>query len=197
MQVKIKALAVMLGIVAWNVAGAFTPPTQEQLAAAAVDPALVVALVQDATAAQTAQVGKDVIIEIVKLDLEPEGRDERIALLLQYLFKSRPDDPESLATALGRAVAASPTASMGPAILSAVQQAIIAISGVEIGTAFGNSYNLSMQTVAGAPGGGKNVPPPPPPPPVALPVEVRPPAPQPPRPPRPPVAQPYEAQRLP
>ena len=54
---------------------------------------------------------------------------------------------------------------------------------MDIANVFGNAYNLAMQTVAGAPGGGKNVPPQPPPPPVALPL-------------RPPVAQPYEAQRL-
>lgn len=201
MNAKIKWLAVLAGLVAWSAFGAFAPPTPEQLAAAAVEPAMVVDLVQDASMAEAAQAGKDIIVEIVKLDLEPEDRDERIALLLEYLFKAMPDDSIALAIALGKAVAASPTASLSPAVLSAIQQTIIAVSGVEVGTAFGNAFNLAMLSVAGAPGGGKNVPPPPPPPPVALPVDIRPPSPpvpppQPPRPPRPPVAQPYEAQRL-
>lgn len=199
MNAKIKWLAILLGFVAWNAFGAFTPPTQDQLEATAADPSLVVALVQDASMSEAARVGKDVIIEIVKLELEPEERDERIALLLNYLFEAMPDDPQSLAIELGKAVAASPTASMTPAILSGIQQTIIAVSGVEIGTAFGNAFNLAMLSVAGVPGGGKNVPPPPPPPPVTLPTGIMPPEPPapPPLPPRPPVAQPYEGQRLP
>jgi hypothetical protein len=171
MKSKIKWLALLLAVVAWNAVGAFTPPTSDQVAAAAEDPSLVAALVQDASVQQAAEVAVAIIIQIVKLDLEPEARDARIALLLRYLFEALPDDPHSLAIAMGKAVAASPTASMSPAILSALQQSIIASSGLEIGTAFGNAYNLAMQSLAGAPGGGKNVPPPPPPPPVALPYE--------------------------
>ena len=67
--------------------------------------------------------------------------------------------------------------------MSALQRAIVEVAGVGVASEFGNAYNLAMLTVAGAPGGGKNVPPQPPPPPVALPL-------------RPPVAAPYEAQRL-
>ena len=91
--------------------------------------------------------------------------------------------PYPFAGKRGKFVAASPTASMAPSLLSAIQRAIIEVAGADVGNDFGNAYDLAMQTVAGAPGGGKNVPPQPPPPPVALPL-------------RPPVAQPYEAQRL-
>jgi hypothetical protein len=203
MNAKIKGLAILVATVAWTAWGAFTPPTQDQLAAAAVDPALVVALVQDASMEEAARVGENVIIEIVKLDLEPEERDARIASLLKYLFQAKPDDPQSLAIELGNAVAASPTISMNSAILSGIQQTIIAIAGVDIGTAFGNAFNLAMLSIAGRAGGGKNVPPPPPPP-VMGPEDLRPPPsppppepPQPPQPSRPPVAQPYEGQGLP
>lgn len=152
--------------------GAFVKPSREQLKAAAEDPAQVVALLQDASIDQAAELAKDVVIQIVKLDLKPKERDQRISLLASYLFMAMPEDQWSaLAIALAKFVAASPTASVSPDTVSAVQRAIIEIAGVDAGNDFGNAYTLAMQTVAGAPGGGKTVPPAPPPPPVALPYE--------------------------
>lgn len=196
MNLKIKWLVVASCLVAWAARGEFVQPTQAELEAAAGNPSLVTAMLTDATAPQAAEVCKDVIVEIVKLDLEPEDRDARIADLVKYVFLGFPEDSgEDLSIALGRVVAASPTASMSPALVSAIQQAIIAVAGLDLGNSFGNAYNLAMQSVAGAPGGGKYVPPPPPPPPVALPVERRQ-GPPPGRPPRPPIPRPYEGQRF-
>lgn len=160
----------------WLLAGPafalFTPPTKDQLKAAARAPSLIVALLQDANAMQAAEVATDIIVQIVDLDLEDEERDLRIADLTANLFHAWPQDQWlTLAAALGRFVAASPTASMNAATVSATQTGIIKAADVKIGDAFGNAYNLAMQTVAGAPGGGKTVPPQPPPPPVALPYE--------------------------
>ena len=173
MSWKIKWAAVLAGMVlAGNAYGIFVAPTQDQLKAAAQDPPKIIALVQDASIDQAAVVCRDVIIEIVKLNLKPEVRNARIGSLVRNLFTIMPQDQwPPLAVALAKVVAASPTASMSPATVSAIQQAIIALGGVGDGNAFGNAYNLSMQTVAGAPGGGKNVPSQPPPPPVALPYE--------------------------
>ena len=132
-----------------------------------------------------AETAKDVIIQIVQLDLKPVERDSRIASLAAYLFATMASDQwRALAISLAKFVAASPAASMSPATVSATQRAVIEIAGVDIGNDFGNVYNLAMQTVAGAPGGGKTVPPQPPPPPVALPL-------------RPPVATLYEGQQYP
>lgn len=150
---------------------AFTPPTQDQLKEAAQEPPKVMALVKDASVDQAAEVGRDVIIAVVGLDLKPKDRDARIVDVITYLFRAFPDNTLKLAIALGKVVAASPTASMSPAIVSAVQQSIIFVASLDVGNAFGNAYNLSLQTVAGAPGGGKSVPAQPPPPPVALPYE--------------------------
>ena len=171
MNTKIIRWALAFGMVAGLAQGAFTPPTQDQLKEAAKEPRKVVALVKDASVDEAAEVGKDVVIAIVDLDLKPEDRDARIVDVITYLLQVMPDHAGALAIALGRVVAASPTASMSPAIVSAIQQAIILVTDVEIGSAFGNAYNLAMQSVAGAPGGGKSVPPQPPPPPVALPYE--------------------------
>lgn len=163
--------AVLAVVAAGSAWGVFVEPTQSQLRAAAETPSRVVPMLQDANVAQAANVGKDVIIEIVQLDLKPEDRKARIQELVGYLFGAMPDQAQALAIALGLKIAASPTASMSPEIVSAIQVAIIAQVGLSAGNGFGNSYTLAMQTVAGAPGGGKTVPPQPPPPPVALPYE--------------------------
>ncbi len=174
MKTAIRWMFLAIGLAAGVAEAAFTPPTQEQLQAAAKEPALVVALVQDANPEQAAEVGKDVVIEIVKLGLKPKDRDARISQLVEYLFKAMPEDNSmELAIALGKAVAGSPTASMSPDTVSAIQLGIILAVGVDHANPFGNSYNLAMQTIAGAPGGGKTVPPQPPPPPVALPYEAQ------------------------
>ena len=180
--VKWAALAICLA--GMDAQAAFDRPTRAELKAAAEDLSKVVELLQDASIDQAAEVARDVVIEIVKLGLDQAERDSRASSLVGYLFMTFPEgDWTSLAIVLGRMVAASPTASMDPSLLSALQRAIVEVAGVGVASEFGNAYKLAMLTVAGAPGGGKNVPPQPPPPPVALPL-------------RPPVAAPYEAQRL-
>lgn len=172
MSAKIKWAILLACVAAGSAYGAFEKPSRDQLKAAAEDPSLIVALLKDASIDQAAETAKDVVIQIVKLDLKPKDRDARIASLIGYLFLSMPKDQwTDLAIALGKFIAASPTASMEADMISAVQQSIIEVTGVDEGSAFGNAYNLAMQTIAGAPGGGKTVPPQPPPPPVALPYE--------------------------
>ncbi len=172
MNPKIQWVAVLALLAAMNAFGIFTPPSQDQLEAAAKDPPKVIDLLTDANIDQAAVVGKDVIIEIVNLDLKPKIRDARIGSLIRHLFSTVPPDQQrAMAIALGKVVAASPAASMSPDTVSAIQQGIIALGGEGDGNAFGNAYTLAMQTIAGAPGGGKTVPPQPPPPPVALPYE--------------------------
>lgn len=176
--------AVAVCVAGLQAQAAFDRPTRAELKAAAEDLSKVVELLQDASIDQAAEVARDVVIEIVKLDLDQAERDSRASSLVGYLFMTFPEgDWTDLAIVFGRMVAASPTASMDPSLLSALQRAIIEVCGVGVASEFGNAYNLAMMSVAGAPGGGKTVPPQPPPPPVALPL-------------RPPIATPYEAQRL-
>jgi len=154
--------------------GAFVQPTGEQLTQAAENPALIRALVKDASVSQAAEVTRNVIVKIVGLGLPPVTRDARVTAVVTEVFKAMPGKAKARAAALGKAVAASPAASGDPAMVSTIQQAVIAATGTEgsaAGAAFGNAYNLAMQSVAGAPGGGKLVPPTPPPPPVATPYE--------------------------
>lgn len=172
MNAKIKGTILLAVLMAWNAQAAFDKPTRAELKAAAEDLSKVVELLEDASIDQAAETAKDVVIQIVELDLKIKERDSRASSLVGYLFMSRPHDKwKALAFSFANFVAASPTASMDPSLLSALQRAIIEVAGVDIGNVFGNAYNLAMQTIAGAPGGGKTVPPQPPPPPVALPYE--------------------------
>ena len=92
MKARIIGLAVWAALVAGSALAAFEKPTREQLQAAAESPALVVALVKDANPDQAAEVGKDVIIQIIRLDLKPEERNQRFADLIRYLFTAMPQD---------------------------------------------------------------------------------------------------------
>jgi len=166
-------LAVAVLAAATAARGAFVEPTRDQLKAAAQHPPMVVALVQDANVEQAAQVARGVFIEIINLDLEDEERDQRLTDVVFHLYAAFPDSHKGLSSALGRMVAASPAASMSAEVVSAIQLGVIKATNTANGNTFGNAYTLAMQTVAGAPGGGKTVPPQPPPPPVALPYEAQ------------------------
>lgn len=174
MKLKIAGMVLLASLAAGNAPAAFERPTRAELKAAAEDLSKVVELLEDASIDQAAEVAKDVVIQIVKLGLDVKERDSRATSVVGYLFMSLPRDQwRSLAIAFAKFVAASPTASMDPSLLSALQRAIIEVGGMDVANVFGNAYNLAMQTVAGAPGGGKTVPPQPPPPPVALPYEAQ------------------------
>lgn len=171
---KIGALVVASVLVATFACGAFQKPSTEQLKATAKDPALLAGLLVDASIDQAAETTKDVVAEIVKLDLEPDERDLRTIWLVRILFQTMSNDVwTDVAISLGKFVAASPKASVTPSLVSAIQRSIIQTAELKNGNAFGNAFIMAMQTVAGAPGGGKNVPPQPPPPPVALPYEAQ------------------------
>lgn len=196
-------LACLAGGVAY---AAFAKPGLEQLQAAAENPAQLAGLLEDASVDEAAETAKDVIVQLVDLGLEPEDRDARAAEIVRNLFLLMPETQwTDLANSFARSVAASPSCSLNPSLLSSMQQAIIAVDGVDLGNAFGNAYNLAMQTIAGAPGGGKNVPPPPPPPPVSMAAEAEGTDDQGTDssddagglPPPPPVPEPYEGQMLP
>jgi hypothetical protein len=168
-----RTLAVAIALTAGSAWAVFTPPTDSQLQETAKEPARIAALVHDATAAQAADVTRNVIVLIIRLDLSAKTRDARIGLLINKLFAAMPGQTFVLAATLGRLVAAHPTASTNPAIVSAIQQAVVTAagsSGSEAGASFGNAYQMALQTVAGAPEGSQTIPPPPPPP-VALPYE--------------------------
>lgn len=167
-------LAAAIGLTAESAWAVFAPPAESRLREAADDPTKLRELLRDASVNQAADVTRSVLVRIVKLDLKPKERNARLISLMKTLIQAMPGHGNALAVILGRAVAANPTASLAPDLISAIQSALVVASGNDgagAGASFGNAYQLAMLTVAGAPGGGKNVPPTPPPPPVALPYE--------------------------
>ncbi len=149
----------------------YVEPSDEQIEQAAAEPAKVEAMAKDATVLEGAILIKDVVVKIVDTALPPVTRDKRIGSVVACVFRIMVTRSKELSVALARAIAASPGASATPDVVSVIQQAVMKAAGADAGKAFGNSYILAMQTVAGAPGGGKSVPPLPPPPPVAIPYE--------------------------
>lgn len=161
----------LLGFALHQAQAAFQMPTEAQMKAVAEAPDQVGPLLREASAVEAADVVKDVIIQIVGSGLPPVTRDQRISTLISHACRAMKGKEQAFAVALGRAVAASPGASTTQDVVSSVQLAIASIGGAQAGTGFGNSYNIAMQSVSGAPGGGKTVPPAPPPPPVATPYD--------------------------
>lgn len=159
----------LLGCALQHAQAAFLAPSEEQIKAVAEAPQQVGPLLREASPIEAAGVVKDVIIKIVGSGLPPVTRDQRIAAVISQAYRAMKGKEQAFAVALGRAIAASPGANTTADVVSAVQQALVTAGGAQAGTGFGNSYNMAMQTVAGAPGGGKSVPPAPPPPPVATP----------------------------
>jgi hypothetical protein len=166
----------LVAILCTNAWGRFVQPSDKQIADAAANPDQIAALLGNASIAQAADVTVAVIARIAGLGLPRSQRDARVAAIVSAVFSTMPGQANALAAVLGARVAASPSASGDPALLSAIQQAVIVTAGPagstagrDAGNAFGNAYNLAMQSVAGAPGGGKTAPPTPPPPPVATP----------------------------
>lgn len=163
------------GLSAATASARFVSPAEAQLRRAATDTNMVGAMIKDASVAQAADVIRDVIVQILSRDLPPVARDERIAAVVNQAFRAMPGQETSLASALGAALAVSPSASKIASVVSLIQRTAVTASksaGVSgSGTAFANAYMIAMQTVAGAPGGGTAVPPIPAPPPVAVPYE--------------------------
>lgn len=170
---------------------AFVPPTVEQVKQAAAEPVRVADLVRGGSVQQAANVARDVIVTIVDAGLPAGTRDELIRTVIAQVFQAFPGQGKALAAALGTAIAGSAIASANTAVLSAIQAAV-ATATPGGGTVFGNAYAVSLQSIGGAPGGGKTATPLPPPPPVSLTLnksgESVPP---------PPVAEPYEGQKQP
>lgn len=146
MKIKQWLVIGLFGLTGGLAHGAFTPPTDAQLAAAAGDPALVGGLIDGASVTEVAGVLRDAIVRVVALGLPPAERDARIAALIKKIFAALPGQSQALAAALGTAVAEAAGESITPAVVSAIQVATITAAGSEgasAGAAFGNSYRAA------------------------------------------------------
>ncbi len=108
MRTLYRTVAVVLMAGAISAPAAFKPPTDEQVAAAAENPAQGAALVADATPEEAAAVLKAIYEKIVAMNLEPAAFTARIALVTGAVFKAMPSKVLALAAALGKVLGESP-----------------------------------------------------------------------------------------
>lgn len=163
-QVILVAATFALGLVL-SAPAAFTPPTPEQLQAAATDPsANLAALLQDANANQAAAIVKELADLVAGLGLSADEQTGRLVQAVQILFSVFPSAQyESLAAALGETLAESSGISAG--IWSAIREAIVNIdAGGNFSGALLQSFDQAWTT-----GGGTLLPAPNPEPPESEP----------------------------
>jgi len=127
-----------------SASAAFTPPTDEQLTAAANDPATLAALLVGASPEQEAQVVKAVIVQLEALGLPAATQGARVSAVVAAAFADTPAASMSLlAASLGTACGASVAISANPAVVSSVQSAVITAggaSGAVLARTFGEAY---------------------------------------------------------
>ena len=162
------ALAIAMG---WALtAAAFTAPTEEQIAAAAADPAAqLAALLQDASVNQAAAIAAQVAERISILGLSAEDQAARLSQTIQALFAAVPAiQHEALAAAFGEAMAG--VTGLSGAGYAAIRTALGATDG---GDTLLPSFDQAFTTAGGTfppadnpePPESDGPPPPPPPPP--------------------------------
>jgi hypothetical protein len=158
------ALLVVAGLVA-TVLGAFTPPTQEQINAAANDPATVAQLIQGASPAEAASVVAAVTEAIMNRGLTAETAMALVQSLVTSALGAVPAAEQgAFATALGTACGASTPIQNSPVVVSNIQSALASVGGALGGTLaanFGTAYQNSVGNTGGDGSGGKdgNLPP--------------------------------------
>ena len=145
----------------------FVAPTSAQLDAVALDPKSVESLLSEATDTQAAEVMRDAVARIMSLGLSDAQQSARISSLIKSAFAAWTGQPSALATALGQALAADASMVAVPAVISTVQQSIMALDGTsdgDVGGAFSLAYQASLPapvvTGSGKPGDQNIVAPP-------------------------------------
>jgi hypothetical protein len=132
-----------------SVLAAFTPPSAQQLSAAANDPALVSALMKDASAEQAAQVLKALIVKISGLGLESQAASARITAVVNGGFSAVPaGSVVLLASELGTLAGKTSSISGNPTLVSTIQNAIATAggrSGAALASGFGSAYTAARE----------------------------------------------------
>jgi hypothetical protein len=142
------AMMIVLGLAL--VAAAYTPPTAEQLNAAAAGPAdNLAALLQDASVNEAAAVAKEVAELVAGLGLSAEEQAGRLAQVVQILFARFPSaQHEALAAAWGDALAGS--SALPASALAAIRDAVSAADGASDGAgALLLAYDQALLTGGG------------------------------------------------
>ncbi|HOW97031.1 MAG TPA: hypothetical protein P5567_07825 [Kiritimatiellia bacterium] len=118
--------ALALGVATLAASAAFTPPTDEQLNAAAAAPgSKLAALLEEASPDQVVDVVKSVAEKIIGLNLAPEEQAARLADVIRIAFKALPSEEfDVFAAGLGKAVANSAVISGSAGAVTAMRDAL-------------------------------------------------------------------------
>lgn len=150
MLIRVLLIASVMGYMTGLARAEFIAPTSEQLDAVALAPNLVVSLLSDATEAQAAGVIRDAVSRITSLGLSETQQSARIASLIKSAFAGWTGQSSTLAAALGQALATDVSLVAAPAVISAVQQSIMAMDQSTGGDASG-SFSRAYQAILSAP----------------------------------------------
>jgi hypothetical protein len=140
---------------AMSVMAAFVDPTPAQFEAASKDPALVAALLKDASPEQAAQVIKAIIVGILGQGLNGSTANAQITAVVNAGFAAMPAGTGvQLSAALGTACGSTAAISGNPTVVSAIQNAVATAggaSGAALAAQFGSAYSAAVE------GASKNV----------------------------------------
>jgi len=149
----------LLGIVgmmmtAISVFADFTPPTAEQLTAAANNPTAMAALLVGASSEQAAQVIKAVVVQISAMGLSASAQAASIGSVITVSFSAVPAGAAPmLAANLGTACGSSLAISANPVVVSSIQSSIATAGGsggATMAQTFGTSYTEAKAASQGA-----------------------------------------------
>ena len=187
------ALAIALGLAL--TAAAFTPPTAEQIEAAAADTTTLAALFQDASVNEAAAVAAQVADRIAAMNLPADEQSARLSQAVEILFGHFPSvQHEALATALGTALAGG---AFPDGALSTIRDAIANNVGAgDVAGAIMQAFDQSFLTGGGTLPPAPNPEPPQPDDPSPPPPEPNPELPQSDDPPPPPSGPDYPGQTI-
>ena len=161
-----KYIAIVAGVLlglTLSVRAEFAVPSDEQLAAAANDPAQMNALLQGASAEQAAQVVKTVIVHVLGLGLDTQLANSKISAVVRAGFSAMPAGTGPvMASSLGSLCGFSTVISVNPAVVSVVQNAVASSgggNGAAMATAFGKSFVAAKQQADANANGTQTAPP--------------------------------------
>lgn len=152
MKKKVTIVVGLLLAAMVSVRAEFNAPSEQQLSAAANDPAQMNALLQGSSAEQAAQVVKAVIVQVMGMGLDAQAANSRISAVVCAGFSAMPNGlGHVMASSLGSLCGFSAVISASPSVVSVVQNAVATSgggSGAAMATAFGKSFVEAKQRAA-------------------------------------------------
>ena len=133
----------------------YTPPSDDQMQAAAGAPAILDGLLKGASAEQAANVVKVVIARVAALHLSTADLGTRLSLIMSTTLKALPATGHiAFAEILGHAMGSDLVFKSQPDLVSATRAALVNAGGTTDGTALGLAFVAAVDNAS--PGSGKS-----------------------------------------